>query len=65
MSAEQVEKITAIIYYLYFHKKMFPHSIAGSHKIEDVFDYACELLLNMDPSEFDTKFNTIYKELEQ
>lgn len=50
---EKVDKITAIIYYLYFHKKMHPHSVAGSHKIEDVFDYACELLLNIDAAKFE------------
>ena len=50
---EKVDKITAIIYYLYFHKKMFPNSVAGSYKIEDVFDYACELLLNIDSAKFD------------
>jgi hypothetical protein len=57
---DKFDKITAVIYYLYFHKKMFPHSVAGSHKIDDVFDYACELLMNIDSA----KFEQIAKERE-
>ena len=48
-----VDKVTSIIYYLYFQKKMQPESIAGSWKIEDVFANACELLLNMTVEQFE------------
>ncbi len=49
----RLDKITSVIYYLYFHKKMHPHSIAGSHKIEDVFANACEVLLNITAEQFE------------
>ena len=50
---EKIDKVTSIIYYLYFHKKMQPESIAGSHKIEDVFANACELLLCISVDQFE------------
>ena len=59
---EKVDKITSIIYYLYFHKKMQPESIAGSHKIEDVFANACELLLGLTVEQFEEiELNTLKK----
>lgn len=48
-----VDKVTSIIYYLYYHKKMQPESIAGSHKIDDVFANACEVLLNLTVEQFE------------
>lgn len=64
MDSNTVDKVTSIIYYLYYHKRMFPHSIAGSHKVEDVFKNACELLLNMTPEQFETIAKEIDKETE-
>jgi hypothetical protein len=48
-----VDKVTSIIYYLYYHKKMQPESIARSHRIEDVFANDGELLLNMTVEQFE------------
>ena len=50
---EKIDKVTSIIYYLYHQKKMQPNSMAGSHKIEDVFANACELLLNLTVEQFE------------
>lgn len=50
---EKLDKVTAVIYYLYFHRKMFPNSIAGSYKIDEVFDNACQLLLNINSAQFE------------
>jgi hypothetical protein len=50
---ENIDKATSIIYYLYYHKKMHPGSIAGSRKIEDVFANAVELLLNITVEQFE------------
>lgn len=50
---KQLDKVTSIIYYLYYHKKMQPESIAGSHKIEDVFANACDVLLGLTVEQFE------------
>lgn len=50
---DKVDKITSIVYYLYYHKKMQPSSVAGTHKIEDVFSNACELLLGITVEQFE------------
>ena len=50
---KHIDKITSIVYYLYYHKKMQPHSVAGSYKIDDVFANACELLLNITAEKFE------------
>ena len=54
-----LHKMTSVIYYLYFHKKMFPHSVAGSHHIDDVFEAACNVMLNMTAEAFESKMQAI------
>jgi hypothetical protein len=49
---ETIDKITSIVYYLYHDMMMNPNAMAGSHKIQDVFDNACQLLLNMTAEQF-------------